>query len=100
MVLRQTVGCTAVLVATLLYVQNQESFEEAKKCLGIVCCIVTILFFAAPLASLLHVIKMKSTESLPFPIILASFITSLQWLLYGIILEDKFIQVLVLKSLP
>lgn len=74
-------------------VQNYE-FERAKKCLGLVCSLVTILFFAAPLASFFHVIRIKSTESLPFPIIFASFIVSVQWLFYGIILNDMFIQVL------
>ncbi|RZC42968.1 sugar transporter SWEET1, partial [Asbolus verrucosus] len=91
-VIRQFVGCCIILTLTLLYVQHKDNFEEAKKCLGVVCCIVTILFFAAPLASFFHVIKVKSTESLPFPIIFASFITSMQWLIYGIILKDKFIQ--------
>jgi uncharacterized protein with PQ loop repeat len=87
-----------LLVATLLYVENKENFEEAKKCLGIVCCVVTILFFAAPLASLLHVIKMKNSESLPFPIIFASFVVSMQWLIYGYILKDTFIQVPIVDS--
>jgi solute carrier family 50 protein (sugar transporter) len=87
-----------LLVATLLYVENKENFEEAKKCLGIVCCVVTILFFAAPLASLLHVIKMKNSESLPFPIIFASFVVSMQWLIYGYILKDTFIQVPIIDS--
>jgi solute carrier family 50 protein (sugar transporter) len=92
-VIRQGVSCCFLLVATLLYVENKENFEEAKKCLGIVCCVVTILFFAAPLASLLHVIKMKNSESLPFPIIFASFVVSMQWLIYGYILKDTFIQI-------
>ncbi|CAH1374698.1 unnamed protein product [Tenebrio molitor] len=97
-VIRQGVSCCFLLVATLLYVENKENFEEAKKCLGIVCCVVTILFFAAPLASLLHVIKMKNSESLPFPIIFASFVVSMQWLIYGYILKDTFIQVPIIDS--
>ncbi|XP_064212766.1 sugar transporter SWEET1 isoform X2 [Tribolium castaneum] len=92
-VLRQVAACASILIATLVYIQHKENFEEAKDSLGIVCCFVTILFFAAPLASLLHVVKVKDTDSLPFPIIMASFIVSMQWLVYGIILEDKFIQI-------
>lgn len=65
--------------------------------MGVSCCIVTILFFAAPLASLMHVMKVKSSESLPFPIILSTFVVSLQWFLYGIIINDKFVQVSTTK---
>jgi len=60
---------------------------------GIVCCIVTVCFFAAPLASLLHVIRAKNSESLPLPLIATSFLVSLQWLIYGILISDSFIQV-------
>lgn len=80
-----------------MYIQHKDNFEEAKNSLGIVCCVVTILFFAAPLASFLHVVRVKNTESLPFPIILASFVVSMQWLMYGMLLEDKFIQVDIFK---
>lgn len=50
-------------------------------------------FFAAPLASLLHVIRAKNSESLPLPLIATSFVVSLQWLIYGILISDSFIQV-------
>lgn len=50
-------------------------------------------FFAAPLASLLHVIRAKNSESLPLPLIAMSFVVSLQWLIYGILISDSFIQV-------
>ncbi|KAJ8932794.1 hypothetical protein NQ314_014498 [Rhamnusium bicolor] len=92
-VIRQFVGCLLFLIVTLLYVHHSENLEIAKPHLGLVCCMVTTLFFAAPLASFLHVVKVKSTESLPFHLIFATFIVSLQWLFYGIVLEDKFIQI-------
>lgn len=83
------------LIITLLYIHRVESIDTAKTNLGLICCVVTILFFAAPLASLLHVIKVKSTDSLPYHLIFATFIVSLQWLIYGIVLGDKFIQVCI-----
>lgn len=61
--------------------------------IGLVCCCVGVLFFASPLTKLAHVIHTKNTESLPFPIIIASFFVSLQWFIYGLLIEDKFIQV-------
>lgn len=53
---------------------------------------MTVCFFAAPLTVLMHVIKTKSAESLPLPLIATSFIVSLEWLIYGIIISDPFIQ--------
>lgn len=40
-----------------------------------------------------HVLRVKSAESLPFPLILMTFIVTLQWALYGVILKDPIIQV-------
>lgn len=38
-------------------------------------------------------IRVKSTESLPFPIIMASLIVSSQWFAYGCLINDPFIQI-------
>lgn len=61
--------------------------------IGLICCCVGVLFFASPLTVLAQVIRTKNTESLPFPIIIASFFVSLQWFFYGMLIEDSFIQV-------
>lgn len=37
--------------------------------------------------------KVKSTESLPFPIIMASLVVSSQWFVYGCLINDSFIQI-------
>lgn len=94
-ILKQFFSILFVLVASLIYSQYESDYEKATSHMGIICSGVTILFFAAPLASLLHVIKVKSSESLPFPIILSTFIVSIQWFLYGLIIHDKFVQVIL-----
>jgi solute carrier family 50 (sugar transporter) len=38
-----------------------------------------------------NVIATKSTEKLPFPIIVMGFLVSASWLIYGIILNNLFI---------
>lgn len=86
-------GCFLFLLCILLYIHNTNDPVVAKYHLGLVCCSVTIVFFAAPLASLMHVIKVKNTESLPYQLIFATFIVSMQWFIYGIVLKDTFIQV-------
>ncbi|XP_035216516.1 sugar transporter SWEET1-like isoform X2 [Stegodyphus dumicola] len=40
-----------------------------------------------------QVLKTKSTESLPFPIILASFIVTTLWFFYGFLKHDTFLQI-------
>lgn len=98
LIIRQFVGCLIFLLCVLLYIHNTEDPVLAKSHLGLACCSVTILFFAAPLASLVHVVRVKSTDSLPYQLIFATFIVSLQWFIYGIVLKDRFIQVRYFNS--
>ncbi|KAM7343111.1 sugar transporter SWEET1 [Cochliomyia hominivorax] len=80
------------LFGIVFYINGIADVEKAQNFMGIVCCIVTVCFFAAPLTNLLHVIRVKNSESLPFPLIVMSFLVSIQWLIYGIIISDTFIQ--------
>jgi solute carrier family 50 (sugar transporter) len=61
---------------------------------GILSCSITLFFIASPLSMLFHVIRVKNTECLPFPIILSSFFVSLLWYFYGILIDDGFLQVI------
>ncbi|XP_024880423.1 sugar transporter SWEET1 [Temnothorax curvispinosus] len=83
--------CLVLLV--YLYSIYQSDKVLAERYVGFLSCSLTILFFASPLISLAHVIRMKSTESLPFPVIMASMIVSCQWFAYGCLLSDQFIQI-------
>ena len=47
--------------------------------------------FAAPLSTILTVIRTKSAKSLPRSIILANLLTSGLWTIYGIIKHNKYI---------
>jgi solute carrier family 50 (sugar transporter) len=44
-----------------------------------------------PMLGLKEVINKKSTESLPFPLILMGFLVSSAWFVYGIILNSMFV---------
>ncbi|XP_012539437.1 sugar transporter SWEET1 [Monomorium pharaonis] len=85
----------AICLVSLVYLYStyQKDRILAVKYVGFLSCSLTILFFASPLISLAHVIRMKSTESLPFPIIMASMIVSCQWFAYGCLISDQFIQI-------
>ncbi|XP_052897067.1 sugar transporter SWEET1 isoform X1 [Anopheles moucheti] len=60
---------------------------------GLLCCCLAVLFFASPLTTLAHVIRTQNTDSLPFPIIVASFFVCFLWTAYGVMIGDRFIQV-------
>ena len=52
---------------------------------------MSVLYCAAPLASVVTVIRTRSTESLPFYLILATMAMTASWTLYGFIIEDTFV---------
>lgn len=60
---------------------------------GVIASVATVIMFGSPLASLRSVIEKESTESLSFPLCLANLIVPIEWVLYGILINDKFVQV-------
>ncbi len=70
-----------------------QSREDPKTLAGTLACISSLVFCGSPLASVSDVIKTKSTEKLPFLLILSSFLVTIMWFLYGFALNDAFIQV-------
>ncbi|KAK9737892.1 Sugar efflux transporter for intercellular exchange [Popillia japonica] len=93
MIVKQFTGCMLLLIIAVMYSAWSEDAFTVRKRIGTLCCIITVVFFAAPLTTVIHVLKMKSTDSLPFPIILTGFIVTSQWYAYGILLNDEFIQI-------
>lgn len=56
--------------------------------------LVTLFLYAliaSPMAGLKDVIRNKSTEGLPFPIMFMGFFVGLSWLVYGVILNNAFV---------
>ncbi|CAB3385755.1 Hypothetical predicted protein [Cloeon dipterum] len=92
-VLRLFLVICFVLLLVITYMQYMPDNETAKTHLGFICCCVTIVFFAAPFANLAHVIKVKSAESLPFAMIVANLIVSAEWMTYGIIIDDAYVEI-------
>lgn len=87
-------GCACLIIAGIsIFTNYNDNYTLVSFVLGIMCCVVTLMFISAPLSLLVHVIRVKSTESLPFPLIIMSFFVSLLWLIYGIIITDIFIQI-------
>jgi len=90
---KQTAAVFLIISLTMLYISAELDLEIAKFRLGLICCTTTIIFCASPLASLGDVLRTRSTESLPFPLILATAIVAGQWFLYGLAIHDPFVMV-------
>ncbi|XP_049810342.1 sugar transporter SWEET1-like isoform X2 [Schistocerca nitens] len=92
-VLKYMAAFIVVLLLTLLYLYFDTNPDRKRYHMGLICTFVTIMFFAAPLVTLRKVIRSRSTRSLPFPIILMTFLSSVQWLIYGFLLGDPFMKI-------
>ncbi|XP_066594834.1 sugar transporter SWEET1 isoform X1 [Prorops nasuta] len=91
--LKQLSAATCFLVIVYIYCIYEDDKKLATERIGFLSCSLTILFFASPLIMLAHVIKVRSAETLPFPIIVASLVVSCQWFAYGCLINDLFIQI-------
>ncbi|XP_012282802.1 sugar transporter SWEET1 [Orussus abietinus] len=80
----------AFLAIILGYMQIESSENLEFRC-GIIITVLMLLLLGAPLFNLGEIIKTKSTESLPFPLILMATLVTFQWLLYGIIIDNVFV---------
>ena len=81
-----------ILVFSLkFYILLEDHLPTAKFRLGIFCCSITVIYCSAPLASLQHVCRERTTASLPFYLILATMLVAAQWTLYGALISDLFV---------
>lgn len=90
---KQSAFAASVIICLYYYTTFHASHEEACYIAGIAACSAGVFFMASPLASMAHVLKTKNVESLPFAMILSTFVMATLWLCYGILANDKFIQI-------
>jgi len=77
---------TVILVVVASFMSSDPIFFG-----GIFADLSTLTFVASPLASVRLVIKNKSVESLPFLLILLTFLVSTLWFTYGVLIDNKFV---------
>lgn len=85
------IGFLAIVAFYFQYVvtDRQTAIFQA----GVVASVATVIMFGSPLASLRDVVQKQSTESLSLPLCFANLIVPIEWVLYGILINDKFVQV-------
>ena len=71
---------------------EDEADDRERTILGYLAAGLSVAFCAAPLFQAGHVIRTRNTESLPFPLIFMTFLVTAQWWLFGVIIDDAFVQ--------
>ncbi|XP_071946929.1 sugar transporter SWEET1-like [Antedon mediterranea] len=85
---------SCVVFPVLIYIKFmvRDHFSAVNR-LGLICCTTSVITYGSPLASIKEVIRTKSTESMAFPLCLANFLVAVQWLYYGHLVMDIYLQV-------
>ena len=93
-VMRQTVFAIGFFVAVSLVLGQLRAtgkLDMEKKALGLLAAMMSVAFCASPLASVGHVIRTRNTESLPFALLVMNFVTTFQWWMFGLLINDPFV---------
>ncbi|CAB3376757.1 Hypothetical predicted protein [Cloeon dipterum] len=90
---KATIQGAVFAFSLLYYAQFWEDPELVEDRFGAILTVLMLLLLGSPLFSLGEVIRTKSTTSLPFPIILSGTVVTFEWLIYGIIIDNIFIQI-------
>ena len=68
-------------------------YADVSNNIGFLAAGLSVAYCGASLASISHVMRTKSADTLPFYLILMTTIVTGLWTLYGSILEDSFIKI-------
>ncbi|KXJ81784.1 hypothetical protein RP20_CCG017788 [Aedes albopictus] len=85
------IGLAGAIAAGLLAYVQYEDPKVVEFRFGMILTVILLILVGMPLLGLGEILKNKSTEGLPFPIILSGSFVSLAWLLYGVILRSNFL---------
>ncbi|XP_049866844.1 sugar transporter SWEET1 [Pectinophora gossypiella] len=87
------IGLGGAFSAALIGYAQVEDPKLVEDRFGLIITAFMFYLIASPLFGLNEIIKNKSTEGMPVPIILSGTVVTFMWLLYGIILRNKFLVV-------
>ncbi|KAI6216053.1 Sugar transporter SWEET [Aphelenchoides besseyi] len=82
-----------IAIGTYWFIYSDVSKEEKENLLGLVCMILNVSSIGSPLLDVGQVVRTKSTESLPFLLCAGNMAVSLQWVVYGILVDDFYMKV-------
>ncbi|XP_058449590.1 sugar transporter SWEET1-like [Malaya genurostris] len=85
------VGMTVAITTSLLAYAQWEDPALVEDRFGLIITVMMLMLIAQPLFGLPEIMRKKSTEGLPFAMILSGTVVGSMWLLYGIILNNTFV---------
>jgi len=84
------IGAAGAFSCAIIVYSMYEDPEVVEMRFGLILTGLLYMLIAFPMLGLKDVIRTKSTESLPFPLIFMGFVVSFAWLVYGVILNSMF----------
>ncbi|XP_058825281.1 sugar transporter SWEET1-like [Topomyia yanbarensis] len=85
------VGIAVAITTSLLAYAQWEDPALVEDRFGLIITVMLLTLIAQPLFGLPEIMRKKSTEGLPFAMILSGTVVGSMWLLYGIILNNTFV---------
>lgn len=82
--------CSVFLMACIAYA-NFEDPKQVEFRLGMLITLILVWLVGSPLLAIPQIIEKKSTEGMPFPIILAGNIVAASWMLYGLSIRNNVV---------
>ncbi|PRP84970.1 PAS sensor protein [Planoprotostelium fungivorum] len=85
-------GGALFVLALLYHISVRVDTESAQTHIGIISNLFTLCMFAAPLATMGTVIRTRDASSIIKLLAITSFACSVSWLIFGLMVEDIYIQ--------
>lgn len=88
-----SVSKTVIFIALLIGYAQKEDSELVEFRFGLIITVILLFLIGAPLLNTNEIIRKKDASSIPIPIVIAGTFVMISWFLYGLILDNIFMQV-------
>jgi len=79
------------MLSAMAFGKSDQQRELAAFFIGIVSCLMAILYYIAPLSKMLQIIKTRNASSLYPPTLFANLLCTMLWVIYGFAIADPVI---------
>jgi len=72
-------------VAAIALNNTEYNRQQAITVIGILCCVSSLAYYAAPLSSVIQIIRTSDASSIYLPTVVINFVNAFCWFIYGIL---------------
>mmetsp|Transcript_20038 Transcript_20038/g.18190 ORF Transcript_20038/g.18190 Transcript_20038/m.18190 type:complete len:222 (+) Transcript_20038:1-666(+) len=76
--------CLMSAVAAIALNNTEYNRQQAITVIGILCCVSSLAYYAAPLSSVIQIIRTSDASSIYLPTVVINFVNAFCWFIYGI----------------